>query len=149
MQPQATPSRHEVALTKLALCIREFPETSGGVQLRQFLWSLYNQHHLINLWTFVSRLDTERSHLACEVLTAALVGKLQENDIKRALLVAGEMDRWDRALLAGEGLVQLGEAVSVLQNLVRQLPPGRAHTELVEVLQRLREVREGWNLGSH
>ena len=97
MQPQMTPSRHEQALTKIALCIRDCPDTGGGMQLRRFLWSLYNQHHVLNLWTFVSRLDSERSALASEVLSAALVGNLKEDDIKRALLVAGEISRWEEA----------------------------------------------------
>ena len=36
MQPQMTPSRHEQALTKIAICIRDCPDTGGGVQLRGF-----------------------------------------------------------------------------------------------------------------
>ena len=102
MQPQMTPSRHEQALTKIALCIRDCPDTGGGMQLRRFLWSLYNQHHVLNLWTFVSRLDSERSALASEVLRAALVGNLKEDDIKRALLVAGEMTRWEETQPSSE-----------------------------------------------
>ncbi len=141
MQPQMIPSRHEQALTKIAHCIRDCPDTSGGVQLRCFLWSLYNQHHLVNLWTLVSRLDSERSALVNEVITAALVGNLKEDDIKRALLVAGEMRRWDEVQSSSETLQRLEEAESLVAGLVRAFPPSRAHTELASLLRRLADVR--------
>ena len=148
MQPQMTPSRHEQALTKIALCIRDCPDTGGGVQLRRFLWSLYNQHHLLNLWTLVSRLDGERSVLVAEVLTAALVGNLKEDDIKRALLVAGEMARWDETQPGSETQRRLEEAESIVTSLVRSLPPSRAHTDLVSLQRRFAEVRSEWRLAT-
>lgn len=141
MQPQLTPSRPEQALTKIAQCIRDCPDTGGGVQLRRFLWSLYNQHHLLNLWTLVSRLDSERSALVNEVLTAALVGNLKEDDIKRALLAAGEMTRWDETRPSSETLRRLEESESIVADLVRSLPPSRAHTDLVSLLRRFADVR--------
>jgi len=148
MQPQMTSSRHEQALTKIALCIRDCPDTGGGVQLRRFLWSLYNQHHLLNLWTLVSRLDGERSVLVTEVLTAALVGNLKEDDIKRALLVAGEMARWDETQPSSETQQRLEEAESIVTSLVRSLPPSRAHTDLVSLQRRFAEVRSEWRLAT-
>ena len=141
-----TPSRHEQALTKIALCIRDCPDTGGGVQLRRFLWSLYNQHHLLNLWTLVSRLDGERCALGSEVLTAALVGDLKEDDIKRALLVAGEMARWDETQPSSETQRSLEEAESIVASLVRSLPPSRAHTDLVSLQRRFTDVRSEWRL---
>lgn len=149
MQPQITPSRHEQALTKIAACIRDCPDTGGGVQLRRFLWSLYNQHHLVNLWTLVNQLDRERSALVSEVLNAALVGNLQENDLKRALLVAGEMDRWDEIQPDGESQRRLEEAERLVTELVRSVPPSRAHTELVSLLRRIADVRNEWRLAIH
>ncbi len=146
MRPQMTPSRHEQALTKIALCIRDCPDTGGGVQLRRFLWSLYNQHHLLNLWTLVSRLDGERCALVSEVLTAALVGDLKEDDIKRALLVAGEMARWDETQPSSETQRSLEEAESIVASLVRSLPPSRAHTDLVSLQRRFTDVRSEWRL---
>jgi replicative DNA helicase len=143
-----TPCRHEQALTKIALCIRDCPDTGGGVQLRRFLWSLYNQHHLVNLWTVVSRLDGERSALVSEVLTAALVGNLKEDHIKRALLVAGEMARWDETLPSNETQRCLEEAESKVASLVRSLPPCRAHTDLVSLLRQFAEVRNEWRMAS-
>ena len=144
MQPQMTPTRHEQALTKIALCIRDCPDTGGGVQLRRFLWSLYNQHHVLNLWSFVSRLDSERSALASEVLTAALVGNLKEEDIKRALLVAGEMTRWEQPQPSNETQRRLEEAERIVESLARSLPPCRAHTDLVALLRGFAEVRSEW-----
>ena len=148
MQPQMTHSRHEQALTKIALCIRDCPDTGGGVQLRRFLWSLYNQHHLLNLWTLVSRLDGERSALVSEVLTAALVGNLKEDDIKRALLVAGEMARWDETQPGSETQRRLEEAESIVASLVRSLPPSRAHTDLVSLQRQFADVRSEWRLAT-
>ena len=144
MQPQMTPSRHEQALTQIALCIRDCPDTGGGVQLRRFLWSLYNQHQLLNLWTLVSRLDGERSALVSEVLTAALVGNLREDDLKRALLVAGEMARWDDTLPSSESQLRLEEAEGIVAGLVRSLPPCQAHTDLVSLQRQLAEVILEW-----
>lgn len=141
MQPQMTPSRHEQALTKIAHCIRDCPDTGGGVQLRRLLWSLYNQHHLVNLWTLVSRLDAERSAFAAEVLNAALVGNLKEDDVKRALLVSGEMDRWEATQPSDEALARLEEAEHIIESLVRSLPPSRPHADLVSLLRRFADVR--------
>ena len=148
MQPQMTSSRHEQALTKIALSIRDCPDTGGGVQLRRLLWSLYNQHHLVNLWTLVSRLDGEHSALASEVLTAALTGNLKEDDIKRALLVAGEVARWDETQPSSETQRRLEEAESMVASLARSLPPCRAHTDLVTLLRRFADVKSEWALPS-
>jgi hypothetical protein len=149
MQPHMTLSRHEEALTKIAHCIRDCPDTGGGVQLRRFLWSLYNQHHLVNLWTLVSRLDSERSVLANEVLAAALVGNLKEDDIKRALLAAGEMTRWDQMQPSSEAIRCLEEAESLVEGLVRSLPPSRSHADLVSLLRRFGDVKREWIEENH
>jgi hypothetical protein len=90
-QPQITPSRHEQAPTAIGQWIRDCPDTGGVGQLRRSQRSVCNQHHLLNFWTLASRLDGERSGLAVEVLIAALVENLNDDDTKRALLVAGEM----------------------------------------------------------
>jgi len=114
------------------------------VQLRRFLWSLYNQHHLVNLWTLVSRLDHEHSVLVKDVMTAALVGTLQESDIKRALVAAGEMDRWDTTQPSDETRNRLDEVRGTLESMVRAQPPSPAHTDLVFLLHRFSEVAQEW-----
>lgn len=144
MQPVSTPHLHERALMQIARGIRENPDTGGGVQLRRFLWSLYNQHHLVNLWTLVSRLDHEHSVLVKDVMTAALVGTLQESDIKRALVAAGEMDRWDTTQPSDETRNRLDEVRGTLESMVRTQPPGPAHTDLVFLLNRFSEVTREW-----
>lgn len=148
MEPQMTAPRHEQALTNIALCIRECPDTGGGVQLRRLLWSLYNQHHVVNLWTLVSRLDSDRRALASEVLTAALVGDLKESELKRALVLAGEMARWEETQPGNEAEQRLDEIEGMVSALVRSIPPGRAHTDLVSLHRRLADVRSEWRLAS-
>ena len=141
MQPQIAPSRAQHALNRIADCLRDCPDTGGGVQLRRVLWSLYNQHHLVNLWTLVSRLDGERRAWVAEVLTAALVGTLREEDLKRALLAAGEMGRWEETQPSDETVCRFEEALDIVTQLVRVLPPCRAHTDLVALLRRFGDVK--------
>ena len=141
MDPTQGPTRHEQALTRIAHALRDNPDTGGGVQLRRFLWSLYNQHHLVNLWTMVTRLDGPHSQLVADVLSAALVGNLQETDIKRALLVAGEMKRWDETQPSTETMQRFEEAEHTVEALVRSVPPGRPHTALVRLLREFAEAK--------
>jgi hypothetical protein len=136
-------SRQEKALTRIAQAIRDNPDTGGGVQLRRFLWSLYNMHHLVNLWTLVSRLDQPHSQLVADVITAALVGNLQETDIKRALQVSGEMERWDHVQPSNEALERFDQAQHAIEDLVKTVPPSHAHTELVSLLRAFSEAKVG------
>ena len=94
-QPKAESTRFEQAITEVAHLIRESLDTSGGVQLRRFLWSLYNMHHMVNLWDFASRVGGELAAPVSEIIRAALAGDLREDDVKRGLILAGEMERWD------------------------------------------------------
>ena len=80
------------------------------------------------------------------MLSAALVGNLREDNIKRALLLAGEMTRWEETQPGSEAQQRLEEAESMVQSLVRSLPPSRAHTELVSLLRGFAEVRSEWRL---
>ena len=89
-------------------------------------------------------LVVEQSGLASEVLTAALVGNLKEDDIKRALLVAGEISRWEETQPNGETQRRLEEAERIVEGLARSLPPCRAHTDLVALLRGFAEVRHEW-----
>ncbi len=141
MQIQQYPILYEQALTRIAHAIRDNPDTGGGVQLRRFLWSLYNMHNLVNLWTLVSRLDHPHSQLVSYVLSAALVGNLKEADIKRALQISGEMDRWDQEHPANEILDRFDRAQQAVEDLVKTVPPSRAHTELVGLLRSFAEAK--------
>lgn len=132
----------ERALTGIANTIKDAPDTGGGVQLRRFLWSLYNGHHLINLWRMVSVLDSTRAAWVTEVCAGAFDGTLQEDDIKRALLVAGEMQRWDEVRPSDEQRERIEEAVGKVEELLRAMPPSSTHTQLKRALEALLEAQE-------
>lgn len=132
----------ERALTGIANTIKDGPDTGSGVQLRRFLWSLYNQHHLVNLWHLVSVLDSTRSAWVAEVCAGALVGALKEDDIKRALLVAGEMQRWDTVRPSDEQTGQIDAAVGKVDELLKAMPPSASHTQLKRAREALWEAQE-------
>lgn len=140
-QERADKQRIERALTGIAATIKEGPDTGSGVQLRRFLWSLYNQHHLVNLWRLTAVLDSKRAAWVSEAFAGALVGSLKEDDIKRALLAAGEMERWDHVRPDTEALEKLDEAERIVLDLVRRTPPSHAHTELADLLSRFAAVK--------
>jgi hypothetical protein len=129
-QECAEEERLERALTGIALTIKEGPDTHSGVQLRRFLWSLFNSYHLVNLWRMTGVLDSKRAAWVSEVFAGALAGILKEDSIKRALVAAGEMDRWEKVQLSDEGNADLDEALRRVEALLRTMPPSRPHTEL-------------------
>ena len=110
-RPNPAPARFQQAITEIALLIRDSPDTSGGVQLRRFLWSLYNMHHLVNLWDLASRVGGELAEPVSAIIRAALAGELREDDVKRGLVLAGEMERWDAAAPSGDVFECVEDAV--------------------------------------
>ena len=140
-QERADQQRIERALMGIAATIKEGPDTGSGVQLRRFLWSLYNPHHVINIWRMTAVLDSKRSGWVSEVFAGAFVGVLKEDDIKRALLAAGEMQRWDRVQPSDEHLEQLAEAERHVEAVLRTLPPSHAHTRFNAARQALEEAQ--------
>ena len=133
----------ERALTGIATTIKDGPDTGSGVQLRRFLWSLYNGHHLVNLWKMTCVLDGTRGGWVSEVCAGAFVGVLKEDDIKRALLVAGEMQRWDEVEPSADHRQRIQEAIEKVEDVLKTLPPGRSHTELDAVRKSLWEAKDG------
>jgi hypothetical protein len=138
---RAEKERLKHALAGIAATIRQGPDTGSGVQLRRFLWSLYNQHHLVNLWQMTAPLDSKRAAWVSEVLASTFTGGLQEDDIKRTLLAAGEMERWDIAQTSSETLERFEEAERTIESLVRTVPPSSAHTKLVRLLREFTEMK--------
>lgn len=132
----------ERALTGIANTIKGAPDTGGGVQLRRFMWSLYNGHHMVNLWRMSSVLDSTRAEWVTEVCAGAFDGTLREDDIKRALLVAGEMQRWDEVRRSDEQTQRMEEAVGKVEELLRAMPPSHTHTELKRAYDALFEAKE-------
>ena len=140
-QERAEKKSEDRALAGIALTIKEGPDTGGGMQLRRFLWSLYNMHHLVNLWRLTTELDHERSGWVAEVFAGSLSGLVKDKDLKRTLQAAGEMERWDKEH-SGEGvLAELQEAENLVAGLTRKVSPGRTHTVLVSLLGRLGEAQ--------
>jgi hypothetical protein len=71
--------------------------TGGGRRLRQFVWSLLNDSHLINLFDLCHGLDGPLTEAVVIVFHAALVGVLSEEHLRKLLIESGEMARWDSA----------------------------------------------------
>ena len=118
------------SLQRLGQILRENPDTGTGVQIRSLLWSLLNQHHVVNLWTMCSRLNDEPARLAADALSAALLGKLTDSQVKQTLIECGELERWDRAVLPSP-------VEDVKQTIVRTLrttPPSDGHYKLSRIL---------------
>lgn len=133
--------RGRQALIGIANTICQGPDTHSGVQLRRFLWSLYNGHHLVNLWRMISVLDAQRSAWVCEVFAGAVRGLLQEDDIKAALTNSGEMRRWDETRPSGEQLDSISEAERAIHSVLRTLAPCRSHVEFKHAYDALSEAQ--------
>lgn len=82
----------KIALDRIVEFIREAPDASPSRELRRFLWSLFNGHHLINLWRLRHALDHHQSGWVTEVFTACMNGHVSEEFIRRALADSGEME---------------------------------------------------------
>src|SRR5438477_464368 len=51
----------QAALQEVALCLRKHDGTDSSVQLKHFLWSLWNGHHHVNLYNLSRVLDSKNS----------------------------------------------------------------------------------------
>lgn len=71
--------------------------TGGGRRLRQFVWSLWNGFHLINLYDLSSGLDGRLTDAVIVVFNAAMVDALSEDQKRRVLNESGELGRWEQA----------------------------------------------------
>ena len=145
MEPEMNINFHDLAVEKaitgIARAIKENPDTSGGVQLRHFLWSLYNQYHVVNLWNFVSRVSGDEAEDALQLLTAALHGKLSEDHIKHGLSISGELKRWEQATLMDNAESNLTDACLKIISALEKTPPGYQYVELFRILRKLEELK--------
>jgi len=71
--------------------------TGGGRRLRQFVWSLWNGFHLINLYGLSSGLDGRLTDAVIIVFHAAMVDALSEDQKRLVLKESGEFARWEQA----------------------------------------------------
>jgi hypothetical protein len=82
----------KIALDRIVELIREAPEAAPSRELSRFLWSLFNGHHVINLWSLRHALDHQQSGWASEVFTACMSGHVSDELLRRALSDSGEME---------------------------------------------------------
>ena len=133
MPPVSAPMVPMQSLRRLGEILRENPDTGTGVQIRALLWSLLNQHHVVNLWTLCGRLHDEPARHAAEVLTAALMGRLTDTQVKRVLTECGEMERWDRQTFPES----MAEVRATVNRALRTTPPSDDHVRLHRALREL------------
>ena len=91
------PEKLNEALETIASYLKTGWSTGGGRRLRQFVWSLWNGHHLINLFDLSSGLDGRLTDAVIVVFNAAMVDALSEKQKRRVLKESGEFARWEQA----------------------------------------------------
>lgn len=96
--------------------------TGGGRRLRQFVWSLWNGHHLINLFDLSSGLDNRLTDAAIIVFRAAMLDALGEQQKRGVLEKSGEFARWE----AGPRCNSRGRAGDVSAAPTRRRGPPQA-----------------------
>ena len=92
-----SPETLDEALRTIASYLKSGWSTGGGRRLRQFVWSLWNGYHLLNLYDLGSGLDGRRTEAVIVIFDAAMVGALSENQKRRVLEESGEFARWEQA----------------------------------------------------
>ena len=137
------------ALGDIANTIRENPDSPAGQQLRRFVWSIYNQHHGVNLWRMKEELSPQQKGWVVVVMTTWAEGYVSEDAVRSALMDSGEMDRWDEIRLRAPEERRLVDAIDAVSDLLKTTPPGvgspgltRADGLLREVVDLLRNVRK-------
>ena len=92
-----SPQKLNEALETISDYLKTGWSTGGGRRLRQFVWSLWNGFHLINLFDLSTGLDGRLTDAVIVVFNAAMVDALSEDQKRRVLKESGEFARWERA----------------------------------------------------
>jgi hypothetical protein len=92
-----SPEKLSEALETISEYLKTGWSTGGGRRLRQFVWSLWNGYHLINLYDLSSGLDGRLTDAVIVVFHAAMVDALSEDQKRRVLKESGEFARWEEA----------------------------------------------------
>jgi hypothetical protein len=92
-----SPEKLREALETISDYLKTGWSTGGGRRLRQFVWSLWNGFHLINLFDLSSGLDGRLTDAVIVVFNAAMVDALSEEQKRRVLNESGEFTRWEEA----------------------------------------------------
>jgi hypothetical protein len=85
----------ENAITRIAAFLQTSSDTGGGRRLQQFVWSLWNTDHLINLYDLASYPIAPLTEAVITMFRAAMVGVLTEDQKRRLLTDSGELARWE------------------------------------------------------
>ncbi len=132
----------ETALATIAETIRLHPEGDSGLRLRQFLWSIYNQHHAVNLWRLKDVLDSRHNAAVSQLLQGWIAGHLSEDAIREALVASGEMDRWDSVRLRAPEQRRLVDAIDAVADLLSSVPPSAPILEATRANDLLRQAAD-------
>ena len=92
-----SPEKLDEALQTIASYLKTGWSTGGGRRLRQFIWSLWNRYHSLNLCDLSSGLDGRRTEAVIVIFQAAMMGALSEDQKRRVLEESGEFARWEQA----------------------------------------------------
>ena len=92
-----SPETLEKALKTVTDYLKTGWTTGGGRRLRQFVWSLWNGYHLLNLYDLSSGLDGRRTEAVIVIFHAAMADALSEKQKRRMMEDSGELARWEQA----------------------------------------------------
>jgi hypothetical protein len=84
------------ALKRVMECLRDH-DTHSTVQLKRFIWCLWNGHHIVNLYNLGRPLDDDNSDAVATIFTAYMRGMLSEEHLRWVLKESGEMRRFENA----------------------------------------------------
>jgi hypothetical protein len=85
----------QTALATITDALTRHWSTGGGTRLRRFIWSLWNDWHLINLCHLCSGLDDVLGDAVLVIFRAEMVGALTEDHKRAVLQNSGEFARWE------------------------------------------------------
>jgi hypothetical protein len=100
-QPDILPDQVADALERVMVFLRDH-DTGGTAQLRNFVWSLWNGDHYVNLYKLGTVLDGDLSDAAAIIFLAYMRCMLREEHLRWMLVNSGEMRRFDKALAENE-----------------------------------------------
>jgi hypothetical protein len=90
----------ETALSTITEALTHHWSTGGGTRARRFIWSLWNDWHLVNLFDLCAGLDYLLGDAVVTILRAQMVGALTEDHKRQVLKKSGEFARWEEARAA-------------------------------------------------
>ncbi len=94
------PEELNAALATITDALAHHWSTGGGTRLRRFIWSLWNEWHMVNLFDLCAGLDGELGDAVALILRAQLVGALTEDHKRQVLQTSGEFARWEASRAA-------------------------------------------------